>query len=505
MYAHKQKKILCLCLAFFFAFPSHFCYQSIALSADPPAPVVHTYDIGIQPSLYTQLISDDSEPRFPVQISVDNGSTARGKIKLRGNASKWIGLSLPTKRIPVQIAFDGADPMDETIDNSRVKLINSLMPFRLLAEYMALDLFSFCGIPTPAHEFVFLRYNDVDFGLYLAVEDINEEFLSKHFSLPFGSLFKGAEGDAELPFTNSSWFGELRMDLDHGDERILSLLDALDRGQGYDEYLDMDEVLRFFACTAAFGGMGSILEEQSNFFLYDTGEKFILLPWDLSEAFSAAPTGNGIDHFNLEYWADSPCVLFDLLMQDENNRRIYHAYLEEINDRFLDPEIMEPYFQSMAALVAPYLTRDRTMSFNLPVEMPVVQEEGYGTLGSLLLTLTNIHDNLAKQLNGSEYVFYVNPAWGNIPSGEDMNRRIDYFLQHSPTIDRNITNRICAGYSFHCLKSWSSRLAAGNPIEMAVAFVIFTVAFFTMCLFFRRSAREPHIQKERKQSESRRC
>ena len=30
-------------------------------------------------------------------------------------------------------------------------------------------------------------------------------------------------------------------------------------------------------------------------------------------------------------------------MQDDNNRKVYHAYLEEINHRFLDPEIMEPY------------------------------------------------------------------------------------------------------------------------------------------------------------------
>ena len=276
MHAHKLRIILCLCLAFFFALPPHFCYHSGAFSAEPSAPVVHTFDICIQPSAYRQLVSDVSEPNFPMQISVDSGPPTRGKIKLRGNSSKWIGLALPTQRIPVQIAFDGANPMDETIDNSCVKLINSFVPSRLLAEYMALDLFSFCGIPTPAHEFVFLRYNDVDFGLYLAVEDINENFLSKHFSLPFGSLLKGAEGDAGRPFTHSSWFGELRMDLDHGEERILSLLDALDRGQGYDKYLDIDEVLRFFACTAAYGGIGSILQEQSNFFLYDTGDKFIL-------------------------------------------------------------------------------------------------------------------------------------------------------------------------------------------------------------------------------------
>ena len=506
MYGRKLIKILCLCLAFFFALPSFSFLQSSVSAAKLPAPVVHTFDIGIQPSAYRQLVSDDSEPRLPMQISVDNGPLTRGKIKLRGNSSKWIGLALPTKRIPVQIVFDGADPVENTFNNSCVKLINSFLPFRLLAEYIALDLFSFCGIPTPAHHFVFLRYNDVDFGLYLAVEDINETFLSKHFSFPFGSLLKGAEGDAGQPYSRSSWFGELRMDLDHGDERLLLLLDALERGRGYEEYLDIDEVLRFFACTAAYGGIGSILEEQSNFFLYDTGEKFILLPWDLSDAFSAEPTNNGIDCFRMEYWNTAPpCVFFDLLMQDENNRKMYYAYLEEINDRFLNPETMEPYFQSMASLVAPYLSKDCTMPFNLPYELPVVPEEGYGNIGSLLSTLTNIHDNITKQLQGSEHVFYSNPAWKNLPPEEEFDRRIDYFLQNSPRIDLHITNQICINYSFYCFKLLHSRMAATSPIELTVALAIFVVTFCAVFFSYRLLKGNINSHKERKPSENRKC
>ena len=98
-------------------------------------------------------------------------------------------------------------------------------------------------------------------------------------------------------------------------------------------------------------------------------------------------------------------------------------YLQEINDRFLAPEIMEPYLQELAALVAPFLSRDPTMLFNLPCETPVVPEKGYGSVGSLLYTLMEIHGNLEEQLNGSAHIFYANHANDEFLSLEEADRR----------------------------------------------------------------------------------
>ena len=484
---HKQNHFFCLFFALIFIFSSVYLCQNETFAAETSVPVVYTFDIGIPPKEYQTLISDESEPVFSVVFSVDGGASFPGEIRLRGNSSKMYGLAIPTKRIPVQFKFKKTIPLKETINNSCIKLINSLTPYRLLAEYIALDLFSFCGIPTPAHEFIFLRYNDVDFGLYLAVENVNKDFLAKNFSSPFGSLLKESEGNGNLLVPYSSWFGGLRMVQDNGTERVLALMDALDRGKGYEEYLDIEEVLRFFACTAACGAEDSILSEKSNYFLYDTGEKFVLLPWDLSEAFSASETGNGIDSFQSRLGGSSPSALFDLLMREEQNRAKYHAYLQEINDRFLAPEIMEPYLQELAALVAPFLSRDPTMLCNLPFETPVVPEEGYGSVGSLLYTLTKIHGNLAEQLNGSVHVFYANPANDEILSLEEADRRFEYLLQHSPTIDPDITDRICENYPAYCRKAGSPQSGAGDPLGTVIVLAVSFVVFFAAFLLVRRS------------------
>ena len=357
MHGREQKKWLCLWLAIILALPSVGFFRIGAFTAELPVPAVHTVDIGIRPTAYRELISNEAEPRFSVQMSVDEGPYFRGQIKLRGNASKGVGLLMPTKRVPIQLRFEQDNPFRESLNNSCLKLINSFTPFRLLAEYMALDLYSFADIPAPAHEFVFLRYNHVDFGLYLAVEDVNEEFLAKKFPDGKGSLFKESQKDFSHDYSISNWFGALNMVVNRGEDRIMELLDALDRGEGYEALLDVDEFLRFFACLAVWGANSSFLTEQNNFFLYDTGEKFILLPWDNSDAFGAFPSMDGIDHYRLNQWEDIdyPPPVFTLLMEDESNREKYHAYIRELNEAFLSPERLEPYFNELAALVQPYL------------------------------------------------------------------------------------------------------------------------------------------------------
>ena len=276
MALHKRRKIACF-LAVLLAVGSAV-FPAAAAAADGPADVTEI-DIGIRPAAYQKLISsEETEPRFPVQISVNGGALFSGKLKLRGAASKAMGLSMPEKRLPLQLKLDQTDLLAGTLDNSCVKMINAYTPLRLLGEYLALEMYDFLQIPAPAHALVFLQFNGVDFGLYLAAEDVNEEFLRKNDPDGGGSLFKADDQYDEADHTISSWFGSLQITENRGMERYGALIDALDSGAGYGDYLDVDEALRYFACLAAWGANSTILTEQNNFFLYDTGEKFILIP-----------------------------------------------------------------------------------------------------------------------------------------------------------------------------------------------------------------------------------
>lgn len=477
-----------------------FCFFSVLLTVVSPlfcvlpsaaetASVVEI-NIGIRPSAYKKLIDDESEPVFSVQASFNGGPLYQSKLKLRGSSSKVIGLSTPLKRLPIELNLSDATPAAWTMGNPCLKLYSCMTPFHLAAQYLAYELFDSMDIPTPAHTFAFLQYNSVDSGAYFVLENVNETFIKKQFGQLSGSLYKGADRSSRQQLSSSRWFGGLLPVVDKGNERLRALIDALNRGEGYEQYIDVDEFLRFFACTAVCCTENSILTELTGFFLYDDNGKFILIPWDYSEAFCATETKNGIDHFDLEFWEEAPpCELFNLLMQNESNREKYHAYIKEINDTFLDPAIMDPYFNEISRLLQPYLQRDHTIFINHPYDLPPEPEDIFGTIGSLLKTLHCIYDNLNAQLNGETDVFYVNPFHKEIPPLDEFEALMQFIISNSPGLDFNITDKICAAYPTWCRQFGYIPFDADDPVEIAIAAGVFAVVSAFLIGLARRKRR----------------
>ena len=495
------RRMLCLLLVFLLLFSSISVMASFA-EQKAETSVIET-NIGIQPFDYKRMISTNTEKSYSVKVETDGGKPHSARIHIRGNGTKEVGMQLPTKRLPIELTFENAEDYSETIANSCAKICNVITPFELMAQHIAYDMFAYLDIPVPAHAFSFIQYNDVDFGVFFVLEEINEEFLAKHFSQQYGSLYKSSGGNNRFSFVYSRWFGGLRIVIDQGSERFLALLEALDRGKGYEEYLDMDEAMRFFACTAAYGGASSLLSEQNNYFLFDTGDKFIFLPWDLSEAFSAEPTDNGVDRFRLGSGEDTtPSELFDLLMRDNANRKLYHEYLRQICEGFLAPDTLDAHFQSLVSVVSPYLQRDCTICCtweqkpeNVP-DLPV-------TFRSLLSILHAIHENLMAQLDGTEDTFFVDPAYAYIE--QEIGDTLAYAVKNTSTMNRHITDDICKGYTSYCRRRGITRFATGDPMETAAAFSVFFVVFCVLFLSVRRPSKKNHRQKRRPEPENRRC
>ncbi len=247
MNANKQRKIIGFGMAFLLTLSCFFVFNTRSQAVEAFNTAVETVNIGIQPFDYKRMVSTKAENKYEVRVEVNGRAALDARIHVRGNGTKEIGMVLPTKRLPLELMFQNAADFSELIANTCVKFCNTITPFELMAQHVAYDMFTSLGIPTPAHSFALIQYNDVDFGVYFAMEDINDEFLAKHFSAPYGSLYKGAPGDSTQRFESSKWFGDLRAVSDRGSERIVALLDALDRGEGYEDYLDVDEVMRFLS------------------------------------------------------------------------------------------------------------------------------------------------------------------------------------------------------------------------------------------------------------------
>lgn len=221
-----MKRIACILFALL------FCALPLSASAAASAgSAVAEVDIGIAPEYYEKLVTESEKTPYPA-LAVWNGDAFEVQINIRGNTSKRLGLSTETKRIPFELKRGQKVPICEALGNHDVKFVNSLTPYQLLAEYIALELFAWMDVPTPAHALSFVQFNGVDFGMYLAVEDINGAFLRKHYADASGVLLKNTS-DMNKPkgYVTSEWFGALFEKEGKNDPNIGAFLAALDKGE----------------------------------------------------------------------------------------------------------------------------------------------------------------------------------------------------------------------------------------------------------------------------------
>ena len=470
-----------------------FCaHGSNASAAAPDAQssgsAVLSIDVGIRPDDFRGMVNNQEKIRHPVWVRAQGGTYRGARINNRGSSSKEIGMLMPTKRVPFELLFDSGADAVPPFANPSIKFINCFMPYRLLAEYVGLDLFEAAGVPTPEHTFSFLRLNGKDFGVYLTLEDVNKQFLTKHFSGNIGSLYKASNSTLSGAHLDTLWFGRIFTKTDRGSQTLSALLDALDRGEGFENYLDMDEILLFFACTAAIGGNASIFTERCNFMLYDNGGKFVLLPWDLSEAFCAFLNGNGIDHFATDEKigdsAGEPNPLFELIMRNPENREKYHAYIRRINDTFLSPERVRPYLLSLIRQLEPYLLRDRTIFLNVPDLEKAMTSGNVLYTDNLLAVLDEIHLQLRDQLDGKLASFYLNTDRFVLPDMIDHSEWFDALSQSREGYDASVVKDVCDAYP-----AWHSAFVKHDLFHVRRDFFIAAAVFapcFLIVLFRRR-------------------
>ncbi len=445
-------------------------------------------DFGLQPSVYKRLISDTRNVPRKAFVSVNGGPYQQLQINTRGAFSRVIGQAMPSKKIPLRVKFRSENDFSPALSNTSVVFVNSKMPMELFTEYIALDLYASLGVPTPAHAFAFVRMNGVDVSPYLAVESVNTRFLEKQFGGAEGSLYKSTYDYVPSPYHESIWFGGLEAKSDRGHETLLRLLDALNRREGYEAYLDMDEILRYFACTAAVGGEGSLLTEQNNFFLYDNGGKIVLIPWDLGTAFDTSKRPSWIDCFYLDDYEDLKTPLFELIMQNPEYKETYHAYLRGICETFLAPARLHPYVTGLVETLAPYLARDAAMFLTAPTTPQDLLTASEMQYSPLLYTLDRYYQSLTAQLDGKSGEMYYDPAGETLDMTMTGEGIADFLADYSPMLDPSLPQKITDAYP-----SWrAGYLGDGIPdvyYEYCIAGAVFVFGCAALVFFFRFPAR----------------
>ncbi|WP_410771430.1 CotH kinase family protein [Fontibacillus sp. BL9] len=221
-------------------------------------------------------------------------------IRTKGNLSLRSVVQMPdSDRYSFKLSFD--EYLNQTLDGiSKINLNNNYSDATSMREFLTYELAEEMGLPTPKYSFVNVYVNDELWGFYLAVEQIGDAYLNRHFGNAYGALYKG-----EMTGSGSdlSWLGDdpdlytglaLKSDTTNGDV-LIDMLDELNNGSDYEKVLDVEESLGYIALNVLTNNSDSYIGgNKQNYYLYEDDGVFSVLPWDYNMAFGGLGGGGGM-------------------------------------------------------------------------------------------------------------------------------------------------------------------------------------------------------------------
>ena len=167
----------------------------------------------------------------------------------------------------------------------------------------------------------------------------------------------------------------LRTNEDKADySRLYDLLEVLNSEpsevsmEDLEEVLDVDEVLRYLAVSTALVHLDNYIGMGHNYYLYEDGGEFAIIPWDLNMCFGGFNSGLSEDAI-LDFFIDEPTSasvdqypLVEQLISEPEYLEIYHEYLQELIEGPFSVERMTARINEIADLIRPYVEKDGDIS-----------------------------------------------------------------------------------------------------------------------------------------------
>ena len=150
---------------------------------------VHTFDIVID-DWDAFLETCESEVYTNCNVIIDGEAVRNVGIRGKGNTSLSSVKNMDSGRYSFKIEFDQYDSTKSYHGLDKLCLNNIIQDNTYMKDYLAYTLMYDFGVDAPLCSFVYITVNGEDWGLYLAVEAIEESFLERNYGSNFGDLYK---------------------------------------------------------------------------------------------------------------------------------------------------------------------------------------------------------------------------------------------------------------------------------------------------------------------------
>lgn len=347
---------------------------------------VHSIDI-IMDDWDSFIESCESKEYFVCSLVIDGQTFNNVAIRAKGNSSLTSVSTYGNDRYSFKIEFDHYDSGKSFYGLDKLNLNNLISDNTMMKDHLVYRLMSGFGVAAPLSSYVYITVNGEDWGLYLAVEGIEEAFLERNYGSDYGTLYKPdsmgnaaqpgelSSSDVKLqyidddPDSYSNIFENAKTEISQADKtRLISSLSSLSSGNALEDILDIDAVMRYFVVhnfVCNFDSYtGSIVH---NYYLYEKDGTLSMLPWDYNLAFGSFQNNASATEL-VNFPIDTPVSGGDIsslpmlawIFSNDSYTRLYHEYFARFISQYFDSGSFDELISNTRELIAEYVEQDPT-------------------------------------------------------------------------------------------------------------------------------------------------
>lgn len=150
---------------------------------------VHTVDIVMND--WDEFIANAASEEYDTaNVVIDGESYKNVGIRAKGNTSLSTVASLGSERYSFKIEFDHYDSAKSYYGLDKLSLNNLIQDSTMMKDYLTYTMMNEFGVNSSLCSYVYITVNGEDWGLYLAVEGVEEAFLERSYGSDYGELYK---------------------------------------------------------------------------------------------------------------------------------------------------------------------------------------------------------------------------------------------------------------------------------------------------------------------------
>ena len=150
---------------------------------------VHTIDIVMDD--WDEFIANaTSEEYYTAAMVIDGEAYKKVGIRGKGNTSLSTVSSMDSERYSFKVEFDHYDNSITYHGLDKLSLNNLIQDTTMMKDYLTYTMMNEFGVAAPLCSFVYITVNGEDWGLYLAVEGVEDSFLERNYGSTYGELYK---------------------------------------------------------------------------------------------------------------------------------------------------------------------------------------------------------------------------------------------------------------------------------------------------------------------------